>query len=219
MLSHHGYPRDMPPTMMAQSPSTHVTMAQATPQTPVELARHRQIMLHMLGDAFLWYSLFYIFILMLVFHGVASLRRYLRYKATIADTTPENHQRWVFAMPGIPLLKKHLVYAPFWTKERAQKTPWFGPLPTRMQTLVIVIYVASSIEYLSHLDRAHIETRPARMQLLGRSGCAMTANFIPLILLTARNNPLEPMLSISHDTHVLLHRWVGESTPPQHHRL
>jgi hypothetical protein len=172
-------------------------------------------MLHMLGDAFLWYCLFYVIILIFVFHGVSSFRRYLRHRATIADTTPEYHQRWMSAIPSIPLLKKWLVYAPLWTKRRAQKSRWLGSLPTRMQTLVIFIYFACTMGYLSHLDWSQIQTRPARMQLLGRSGCVMTANFIPLILLTARNNPLEPLLSISHDTHVLMHRWVGKYFIPR----
>lgn len=171
--------------------------------------------LKMMLAAVPWYGLLYVLVLLCALRGCVSLRRHLRHKSTTSPANLADAQQaaWRTSLPVVPFLKKWVIYAPLWVKRRSQRARWLGTLPTRLQAIVLAFFFLTNIGFLLDLDWEHSQRRPVRVQLMGRSGAAMTANVIPLILMAARNNPLERMLQISHDTHILLHRWIGKHRP------
>jgi hypothetical protein len=113
-----------------------------------------------------------------------------------------------------PTAKKQLLYAPLGRKRHNREVQLssavgIGTLPSRFQTILISLYLASQVAYCLYLDYAVNEKAALVAELRGRSGTLAVLNMVPLFLLAARNNPLISILHISFDTYNLLHRWLG----------
>lgn len=111
-------------------------------------------------------------------------------------------------------VKKHILYAPLGTKRHNREIQLssvvnIGTLPSRFQTILIILYVASQIVYCTFLDYNANVKEALIAELRGRSGTLAVLNMVPLFLLAGRNNPLIPLLRLSFDTYNLLHRWLG----------
>ncbi|RDW90024.1 ferric reductase family protein [Aspergillus mulundensis] len=111
-------------------------------------------------------------------------------------------------------IKKHVLYAPIGSKRHNREIQLssainVGTLPSRFQTILIVLYVASQIAYCALLDYDENVKAALVAELRGRSGTLAVLNMVPLFILAGRNNPLIPLLRISFDTYNLLHRWLG----------
>lgn len=114
----------------------------------------------------------------------------------------------------MPVLKKNLIYAPLGNKRHNREIKLsgavnIGTLPSRLHTLLLVIYLASNVVYSFTLNWDNINFWAFCAEVRGRSGTLAAVNMVPLVLLAARNNPLIPMLRVSFDTYNLLHRWMG----------
>lgn len=114
-------------------------------------------------------------------------------------------------MPG---LKKHIIYAPFWSKRhnrefRLSAAINVGTLPSRLHSLLLFIYVGSNFTYMFILNWQNKNRYAFCAELRGRSGTLSLVNMVPLIIFAGRNNPLIGLLKISFDTYNLLHRWMG----------
>ncbi|KAJ5551713.1 FAD-binding 8 [Penicillium sp. DV-2018c] len=113
-----------------------------------------------------------------------------------------------------PNLKKHFLYAPLGKKRHNRELQLssavnVGTLPSRLQSILILLYFISQVAYCVFLDYS-VNEKPALIaELRGRSGTLAVLNMVPLFLLAGRNNPLIPILRISFDTYNLLHRWLG----------
>ncbi|KAL4806550.1 ferric reductase like transmembrane component-domain-containing protein [Aspergillus unguis] len=111
-------------------------------------------------------------------------------------------------------IKKHVLYAPLGRKRHNREIQIssavnVGTLPSRFQTILIILYVASQIAYCALLDYNENVKAALVAELRGRSGSLAVLNMVPLFILAGRNNPLIPLLRISFDTYNLLHRWLG----------
>jgi len=114
----------------------------------------------------------------------------------------------------MPSLKRNLIYAPIWKKRqnrefRLANNIKMGSLPSRLQTLVLLGYLASNIAYMFMVNWGNMNKYELCAQIRGRSGTLSVANMLALVILAARNNPLIGWLQISFDTMNLLHRWMG----------
>ncbi|KAJ5904560.1 hypothetical protein N7504_006943 [Penicillium tannophilum] len=113
-----------------------------------------------------------------------------------------------------PWMKKQLIYAPLGRKRHNREVQLssaigMGTLPSRFQTILISLYLASQVVYCLFLDYGANEKQALVAELRGRSGTLAVFNMVPLFLLASRNNPLISILHISFDTYNLLHRWLG----------
>lgn len=111
-------------------------------------------------------------------------------------------------------VKKHILYAPLGRKRHNREIQLstavnIGTLPSRFQTILIILYVASQVVYCIFLDYKANVKEALIAELRGRSGTLAVLNMVPLFLLAGRNNPLIPLLRLSFDTYNLLHRWLG----------
>ncbi|PTU23021.1 hypothetical protein P175DRAFT_0491426 [Aspergillus ochraceoroseus IBT 24754] len=157
-----------------------------------------------------------IFVALVVFCSrVAQLSHaYLRHISSLAANrrqqtfwSVEESQLWVS-------IKKHLLYAPLGRKRHNREIQLssainVGTLPSRFQTILITLYVASQIAYCCILDYNENVKAALVAELRGRSGTLAVLNMVPLFILAGRNNPLIPLLHVSFDTYNLLHRWLG----------
>lgn len=113
-----------------------------------------------------------------------------------------------------PFAKKQILYAPLGEKRHNREVQLssaigMGTLPSRFQTILISVYMASQVIYCLYLDYGVNEKAALVAELRGRSGTLAVLNMVPLFLLAARNNPLISILHISFDTYNLIHRWLG----------
>ncbi|PYH97941.1 hypothetical protein BO71DRAFT_96136 [Aspergillus ellipticus CBS 707.79] len=111
-------------------------------------------------------------------------------------------------------IKKHLLYSPLGRKRHNREIQLssalnVGTLPSRFQTVLIVLYFASQVAYCTILDYNANVKAALVAELRGRSGTLAVLNMVPLFLLAGRNNPLISLLHVSFDTYNLLHRWLG----------
>ncbi|TPX14488.1 uncharacterized protein E0L32_005452 [Thyridium curvatum] len=116
----------------------------------------------------------------------------------------------------MPSLKKNLIYAPLWKKRhnrefRLSSAINMGTLPTRLQAILLGLYLGSNVVYMFVLNWANENRYSFCAELRGRSGTLAAVNMVPLIILASRNNPLIGMLKISFDTYNLIHRWMGRT--------
>ncbi|KAJ5161753.1 hypothetical protein N7492_007145 [Penicillium capsulatum] len=112
------------------------------------------------------------------------------------------------------MVKKHVLYAPLGRKRHNREIQLssavgIGTLPSRFQTILITLYLASQLAYCLYLDYGVNEKAALVAELRGRSGTLAVLNMVPLFLLAGRNNPLIWLLHISFDTYNLIHRWLG----------
>lgn len=113
-----------------------------------------------------------------------------------------------------PRLKKHLVYAPLYKKRHNREFQFskaisVGTLPSRLHTVLLILYLLSNIVYCCLLNYKTSSRAALIAEVRGRTGHLSVVNMVPLIILAGRNNPLIPMLRVSFDTHNLFHRWIG----------
>jgi NAD(P)H-flavin reductase len=125
----------------------------------------------------------------------------------------QNYWKWT-QWSWMPGLKKHLIYAPLWhkrhTKElRLSSALNIGTLPSRFQSLLLGVYLASNIAYMFVLNWSNLNKFALCAELRGRSGTLAMVNMAPLIIMSMRNNILIGLLKISFDTMNLFHRWIG----------
>ena len=112
-----------------------------------------------------------------------------------------------------PVVKKEVLYAPLNKKRhnreiQLSKAMNVGTLPSRLHTIVLVLYFISNIVYCCMLDYG--DSQAALLaDVRGRTGHLAVVNMVPLIILAGRNNPLIPLLRVSFDTYNLFHRWFG----------
>lgn len=134
----------------------------------------------------------------------------------VATSTGTDSQRY-WAVPRsqwIPLLKKHVLYAPLFRNRHNREIQLssavnMGTLPTRMQTFLLLAYFICNVCYCTLLLDWSQPKAPLVAEFRGRTGVMATVNMVPLFLLAGRNNPLIYILRISFDTYNLMHRWLG----------
>ncbi|KAF7114977.1 hypothetical protein CNMCM5793_000747 [Aspergillus hiratsukae] len=161
-------------------------------------------------------------VLILVVVFVLSIRlaqfvhSYLR--QAIAVAAPEaseaqrfwRHGRW----PFWAAVNKHLLYAPLLGRRhnrplRLGPRLHFGAIPSRIHTILILLYTAVQVFACAYLDYATLDRSALFAELRGRAGTLAVLNLVPLIILGCRNNPLIALLAVSFRTFNLLHRWLG----------
>ncbi|KAJ5294914.1 hypothetical protein N7508_009735 [Penicillium antarcticum] len=139
---------------------------------------------------------------------------YLR-QITASGTTKREQTFWAQESSSWwPNLKKHFLYAPLGKKRHNREMQLssalnVGTLPSRLQTILVMLYFVSQVVYCVYLDYSVNEKKALVAELRGRSGTLAVLNMVPLFLLAGRNNPLISILHISFDTYNLLHRWLG----------
>lgn len=175
-----------------------------------------------LGGA-LWWSLGCIACIVLIIRVVGTLWVSIRQISTMTrlrfkEMPNYDHQDQAYwkrsQWSWMPPLKKHLLYAPLWKKRHHQNIQMLsavsvGTLPSRLQTLIIALYVGSNTAYMCILDWNVPNRYALCAELRGRAGTLATANLLPLIIMASRNNPLTRLLAINSDSYNLLHRWIG----------
>ncbi|KAL2753949.1 hypothetical protein ACRALDRAFT_2109981 [Sodiomyces alcalophilus JCM 7366] len=140
----------------------------------------------------------------------ANLRR-----ITAMSLPAENQEYWKRAQwSWMPWLKRQIIYAPFWKKRhnrefRLSKAGHMGVLPSRLHSIILLIWAISNIVYMFILNWNQENVYAFAADVRGRSGTLSVVNMVPLIIFAGRNNPLISWLHISFDTYNLLHRWMG----------
>lgn len=169
---------------------------------------------NMLFKDILWWSLGIVALIILLIRLMEITWSKLRQVS--AMSAPRDKQNyWRISQWGwMPSLKKNIIYAPLWSKRhnrefRLSSAINVGTLPSRLHTVVVILYLASNITYMFFLNWANENRYAFCAELRGRSGTLALVNMVPLVILAGRNNPLISLLKISFDTYNLLHRWMG----------
>ena len=162
----------------------------------------------------LWVSMAAIAILLLLIRIYQLLNSHLRHIFSLtADKQQQNY--YTFDKSTLwPTFKRQVLYAPLGKKRHNREFQFsrsvnVGTLPTRFQTLILLLYIGSNIAYCCILDYGNSNKAALIAEVRGRTGVLATANMVPLVLLASRNNPAIPFLKVSFDTFNLLHRWMG----------
>ena len=113
-----------------------------------------------------------------------------------------------------PRFKKYRLYSPLFRTRHNKEIQLssaisVGTLPSRLHTLLLVLYLASNVAYCCLLDYKRANKASLLAELRGRTGHLAVINMVPLVVLAGRNNPLIPLLRVSFDTYNLFHRWIG----------
>lgn len=155
-----------------------------------------------------WVCVVFVFVVyQIVFH-------FVRYIRTVACLNNE-HQRY-FTLPNVAhgRFKKYFLDAAlFRTRHhrefRLSSAINVGTLPSRLQTLGLVGYVAINVAFsCMKIDYTGVE-KTVLSEFRNRTGVLAVVNMIPLFLLAGRNNPFITFCGISFDSFNLLHRWIG----------
>lgn len=152
-------------------------------------------------------------LLTLVFRWTTRWHRHVRHLVTMSN--PDKQRFWARNQTTIwPYLKRHLLAAPLFKKRRNRQLQLtnsigLGSIPSRVQTLLLFIYVASNIAYCLVLGYDKRHSAAVVAELRGRTGVLATLNLIPTILFALRNNPLILLLNVPFDTFNLFHRWCA----------
>jgi hypothetical protein len=166
---------------------------------PIHLARYSLFSLSCTAFAYLIWQLFF---------------RYYNHLRQLS-TFGHDNQRY-FETPTneiLAWLKEHLIYAPLFKVRhnrefRVWKNIHMGTLPSRFHSLLILGMLA--LNFGLCLVNVPYQNRDSTAKAIRKStGTVATANFIPLVLMAGRNNPLIRALRIPFDTWMLLHRWLG----------
>ncbi|KAG6021725.1 hypothetical protein E4U41_002420 [Claviceps citrina] len=162
----------------------------------------------------LWWTLGIAGLLVLMIRIMEILWAQLR-QVSAMSVPREKQGYWKVAqwswMPG---LKKHIIYAPLWSKRHNREFKLssavnVGTLPSRLHTIILLVYLGSNIAYMFVLGWRVHNKYALCAEIRGRSGTLALVNMVPLIIFAGRNNPLISLLKISFDTYNLLHRWMG----------
>jgi len=155
----------------------------------------------------------------LIYRVATAINAHLHYlRAAGSDASTQaclKHNQTSF----IPWLKRHMLLAPLFTTRHNREMTFtlrnghilnFGTFPLRLQTVLLIAYIASNIAYCCILD--YSQPRKAMLaELRGRSGALAAFNLVPTVLFALRNNPLIHVLKISYDTFNLFHRWCART--------
>ena len=161
----------------------------------------------------LWVSVGALFLVILCVRFGQMANAHLRHLLNL-NASPHQQSYWSEDRTAIwPKLKKNLIYAPLWKKRhnrefQLSRAVNVGTLPSRLHSLILIMYLLSNIIYCMYLDYSEPKAK-LMAELRGRSGHLSVVNMIPLIVLAGRNSPLIPMLRVSFDTYNLFHRWIG----------
>jgi hypothetical protein len=139
---------------------------------------------------------------------------FIRYVRTVSCLN--NDSQRFFARPTYWYgnTKRYLLDAPLFRQRHHREFKLsaainMGTLPSRLQTLAIVSYVAVGM-FVVLWDIAWNKPKAKILsQLTQRTGYMAIINMIPLFLLAGRNNPLIVLTGITFDTYNLIHRWLG----------
>ncbi|KAF2752768.1 ferric reductase [Pseudovirgaria hyperparasitica] len=138
----------------------------------------------------------------------------VRYVRTV--TCLNNEKQRYFAAPNahFSAWKRHIIDAPLWKHRhhrefRLSAAVNIGTLPSRLQALLLVGYLAMNCAYCV-IDIDFNQPLKAYGSIIrDRFGVLAVVNMIPLFLMAGRNNPLINLCGISFDTFNLMHRWLG----------
>ena len=161
----------------------------------------------------LWSSLAFLAITILVVRLWHVAHGHLRLAMTIDAN--EKQQRYWSRNPLVSSnIQKHLVNAPLLHKRhnreiQLSQAVGVGTLPSRLHTILLLIYLLSNVAYCSLLNYHHQSRAALIAEFRGRSGHLAVINMLGLFLFAARNNPFISLLGISFDTFNLFHRWIG----------
>ncbi|PHH76868.1 hypothetical protein CDD82_3766 [Ophiocordyceps australis] len=174
----------------------------------------REEHVNMLFKDIVWWSLGIVALIVLAIRILEIL--WAKVRQVSAMSVPRDKQGYwrVSQWNWMPGLKKHLIYAPLFNKRhnrefRLSSAVNVGTLPSRLHSLLLLLYLGSNVFYMFFLDWNAPNKFAICAELRGRSGTLAMVNMVPLIIFAGRNNPLIAMLKISFDTYNLLHRWVG----------
>lgn len=162
----------------------------------------------------IWWSLGIVAIIILLIRISELLWAKLR-QVSAMSVPREKQGFWKISQwSWMPALKRHLIYAPLWNKRhnrefRLSSALNVGTLPSRLHTVLLLLYLGSNTVYMFVLDWSNENRFAVCAEMRGRSGTLALVNMVPLIIFAGRNNPLIPLLQISFDTYNLLHRWMG----------
>jgi hypothetical protein len=161
----------------------------------------------------LWWSLGILAMLILGFRLGERVKNHWRHLAAM-NLSGEAQTYWKKNVSSWWKVKKHILYAPLKNKRhnreiRLSSAMNMGTLPSRLHTILLVLYVLSNFAYCAALNYTRLDKYSVVAELRGRSGVLAVFNMIALVILAGRNNPLIPLLQISFDTYNLIHRWMG----------
>ncbi len=171
---------------------------------------------NMLFTYILWGSMAVVAIILTAIRLRNNFQSHLR-QVSAMGVPAEKQTYWKLAQPSwMPSLKKHIVFAPLWKKRhnrefRLSSAINMGTLPSRLHTVLLVLYFVSNMVYMLVLSWSGEDRYAFFAELRGRSGTLAAVNMVPLVILAARNNPLIPCLNVSFDTFNLFHRWMGRT--------
>lgn len=138
----------------------------------------------------------------------------IRYVRTLACL--ENDKQHYFTIPHstYAMIKRHIIDAPLFRQRHNREFQLsaainVGTLPSRLQTLYLLGYVAMNIAFCVLSIDWSGESSELAGEIRNRTGVLAVMNMLPLFLLAGRNNPLIKLLDISFDTYNLIHRQIG----------
>lgn len=166
---------------------------------PIHLARYSLLSFSCTALAYLIWQLYF---------------RYNNHLRQLSTFGHDNQQYFVRPSNDIlSWLKEHLIYAPLFKVRhnrefRLWKNIHMGTVPSRFHSLLIFAMV--SLNIILCLANVPYQNRDSAAKAIRKNtGTVATANFIPLVLMAGRNNPLIRALHVPFDTWMLLHRWLG----------
>ena len=171
-------------------------------------------MLTCLSRRLLWFSILTICVVVCLGRFVQTGNAHLRHLFNLT-ASPVQQKYWSTDKTNIwPRFKKYLLYAPLVRKRHNREIQLssavsVGTLPSRLHTLLLLLYFASNVFYCFFLDYNEKNSAALTAEVRGRTGHLAVINMLPLIVLAGRNNPLIPLLRVSFDTYNLFHRWIG----------
>lgn len=138
----------------------------------------------------------------------------IQYIRNIACLGHDNQQYFLSPEGTLATAKRYILLAPLFRRRhhrefRLSTAINMGTLPSRLQTLFLVGYLALNITLSTILTPWNQPSEVWVGILMDRTGVLAVTNLLPLFLLAGRNNPLIKLLGISFDTYNLIHRWIG----------
>lgn len=126
----------------------------------------------------------------------------------VRDQTMFLHQRAFFAW-----VKNHVFYAPLFHKRHSREIRLFGIasgiFPLRLDVFCIAMVYLANILYIVVGPPGKASEKLSASIVSVRCGGLATANLVPLLLMSARHNPLTLVTGITFDKWNMGHRWIG----------
>ena len=133
---------------------------------------------------------------------------------TIACLSNDSQRYFAIPSPQWGKVKSMILCAPLF---RARHNREFklssainmGTLPSRFQSIFIGVIVATNVVLCVYGIQWTTPRAKVLSVLRNRTGTISVANFIPIVLMAGRNNPLIPLLNVSFDSFNMMHRWLS----------